>query len=249
MPKQIGNIHFEGTMGDLIFYKSRGVFLVRAKNRVSRERILHDPKFARLRENGSEFGMAVKAGKLLRDTVRPMYKGAGTRRSSARLLQLMMNVIKLDTISKRGERNASVALAAAMAKKMLKGFEFNEEASMGYILQKNFTLEMATGSIVITDLLPERDVRWPEGATHVTLRSGIARTDFGSGENALTYSAAANIAKVAGVSTITLTPAGMPAGSGIKCFLLQAEFFQMVNGVAYVLNNEMFNGMVIAGVE
>ena len=42
-------------------------------------------------------------------------------------------------------------------------------------------------------------------------------------------------------TTITLTPTGVPTGTGTQLYLLLIEFFQEVNGIQYPLRNGAFN--------
>jgi len=70
MAKLKGILKIQGTLDDLTFYKSGKDHLVRTKGGVDKARIANDPAFQRTRENGSEFGMAAKAGKMLRTAVR-----------------------------------------------------------------------------------------------------------------------------------------------------------------------------------
>ena len=66
MAKQKGIIKLEGTIGDITFYKSQDGYLAREKGGIDANRIASDPAFQRTRENGSEFGAAGKAGKMLK---------------------------------------------------------------------------------------------------------------------------------------------------------------------------------------
>jgi hypothetical protein len=56
----------------MTFYKTQDGNLIKRKGGVSKQRIDNDPRFARTRENGEEFGNAAMSGKLVRDTVRSM---------------------------------------------------------------------------------------------------------------------------------------------------------------------------------
>ena len=87
MAKQKGIIKLEGTIGDMTFYKSQDGFLARGKGGVDATRIASDPNFQRTRENGSEFGAAGKAGKLLRTSLRALLQNA----SDNRFIWVLMN--------------------------------------------------------------------------------------------------------------------------------------------------------------
>ncbi|MEP7168807.1 MAG: hypothetical protein ABI855_05505 [Bacteroidota bacterium] len=246
--KQKGMIKLEGTSDDITFYKSKDGYLARAKGGVSKERIKNDPKFARVRENDSEFGLAAKAGKYLRDAVKSLMKNARDFRVSSRLTLLMSKIAKLDTTSVRGQRNVGVAIALPTAMAMLKGFEFNIKSQMGSILFKPFTVNTVTGVIIINNLVPVNDIIVPQGTTHVTLRGAYSNVNFADGVSNTEYTNEVNLPIDGTSTTVTLTPAAVPAGTGTKIYLLQIEFFQEVNAVQYELNNGSFNALVIAEV-
>ena len=65
----------------------------------------------------------------------------------------------------------------------------------------------------------------------------------------ITYSAVTNLPINGSVSTITLTPSGVPSGTGIVFMVLLLEFFQEVNGEQYSLNNGAFNVLNIVEVQ
>ena len=80
MARQRGIIKLTGKIGDLSFYKSQDGYLAREKGGVDATRIKNDPAFARTRENGQEFGMAAKSGKIVRDAFRPLMMRASDGR-------------------------------------------------------------------------------------------------------------------------------------------------------------------------
>src|SRR5690606_14694833 len=107
MARQVGLLKLVGTLGDISFYKSFYGFLARAKTGVDRQTILRDPRFRRTRENASEFGRAAKAGKLLRDAIRPLLKNAKDSMTVQRLTQKMVKVLQADPANKRGKRTVT----------------------------------------------------------------------------------------------------------------------------------------------
>ena len=54
-------------MDDVTAYKRKGSFFLRKKGGISKDRIMSDPKFARVRENNAEFGETGQSVKALRD--------------------------------------------------------------------------------------------------------------------------------------------------------------------------------------
>jgi len=61
MVKNKSVFNIEGTLDDVIFYKSADGFLVRTMRRVSKETIMKDSPFERTRENMAKFGRCAKA--------------------------------------------------------------------------------------------------------------------------------------------------------------------------------------------
>ncbi len=245
MAKLNGILKIEGTLQDMTFYKTQDGHLVKTKSGVSGDRIANDPAFARTRENGSEFGFAASAGKLLRDAVRTMVSTASDNRITARVTQVMTQIKDFDTTSMRGERTVDVGIATAEGKALLKGFNFNDKAILGAILYKPYAVNTSTGVISIADLVPINDIAAPTGATHVSIKGAFTIVDFAAGTSDVGYTNIQNLALDGTSTSVTLTPASVPSGSGIKLFLLQVEFFQEVNAVQYSLNNGAYNGLAI----
>src|SRR5215831_4181203 len=126
MAKQKGIIKLKGTIGDITFYKTQDGHLAREKGGIDADRIKNDPAFQRTRENGSEFGRAGKAGKVMRTALRTMLLNSADGRMVSRLTQQMMKVIQADTTSERGQRNVIDGEAL-----LLNGFEFNINGKLG----------------------------------------------------------------------------------------------------------------------
>ena len=246
--KQHGIIKLKGTYDDVTFFESKDGFLARKKGGVSKERIKSDPQFARVRENDQEFGSAASAGKLLRDTLNALMRNAKDFRVVSRMTQVMSKIQKLDAISARGGRNVGAGIADPTAQALLKGFEFNNRSQMSTVLQKPFSTDVFTGNITITGLEPINDIRIPDGATHVTLRGAYANVNFGSRVSNIEYSNEVNLPLDTARTNVVLAPVSVPAGTGTKLYLLQIEFFQLVNAVQYELNNGGFNALVITEV-
>ena len=110
MARQKGIVKLEGTIGDVSFYKSKDGYLAREKGGVDGERIKNDPAFQRTRENGSEFGRAGKAGKLIRTAFRPLLLKTSDSKVASRLTKQLMIVLQWDEDNPRGERTVSKGL-------------------------------------------------------------------------------------------------------------------------------------------
>ena len=143
MARQKGIIKLKGTIGDITFYKTQDGHLAREKGGIDASRIANDPAFQRTRENGSEFGRAGKAGKLMRTAFRGALLKAADGRMVSRLTQRMIKVIQADSTSDRGMRNVIDGEA-----ELLFGFEFNIHSLSQIIQNLVATLsEIITGQI------------------------------------------------------------------------------------------------------
>lgn len=225
MAKQRGIIKLTGKIGDLSFYKSKDGYLAREKGGVDGDRIKNDPAFARTRENGSEFGLAAKAGKTLRDAFRPLMMRAADNRVTSRLTRLMSSMRKLDTTSDRGKRSVGVAIQDQPAKDMLKGFNFNNRSMLNAILYRPISLDTTTGEIEIEDLIPVNHIAAPANSTHVSFTAAWGNVNFEDGTYDLALSSAANLPLDSTESTVTVAPSGAPSGTGTDVFILLVEFF------------------------
>jgi len=248
MARQNGLLKIKGTIGGMTFYKSQDGDLVREKGGVDGSRIANDPAFVRTRENGEEFGAAGKAGKLLRDGLRPMMLNAADGRVTARVTQTMTDISKLDTTSVRGKRTPAVGLAGVAGKALLKGFNFNTNAVLGAVLYKPYAVNTTTGVITIAALVPINDIAYPAGATHMSISGAYGNINFVTGAVDVKLTNVVNLVINGTSGAVTLTPTAVPTGTGIKVYLLKIEFFQQVNAVQYSLKNGSYNALAIVEV-
>lgn len=244
MPRLKSVLKVEGTLDELTFYKSQDGYMVRTKGGVSKNRMATDPAFARTRENGSEFGNVARSGKHLRRAITGLLASAKDNRVSSRLTQVLSKVKNEDLTSVRGQRNVATGIATPAGKAWLKGFNFNNRAPMDSVLLSNYTLTPASGEIVLTDLNPDQQIAFPEGATHFSLQCGFLNLDFDNPEAFdLQLSPEVNVPITGTANTETLTPAAAAAGTGESYYFLKIAFFQEVNSVQYILNNGAHNAL------
>ncbi|MEO8150592.1 MAG: hypothetical protein ABI723_23375 [Bacteroidia bacterium] len=241
MARQRGNLRIDGTLYDTTFYKMGNHFFSRAKRNVTKEQILNDPKFESTRRNSKEFGTASRAGKLLRDAVMDMYPGAGSSKTAQKVMQLMTALLKLDGANEKGKRNVDNGIKQPASRALVEEFEFNDKCKVSSILRKAYETDTATGKITIDHLVPAKDIKAPESATHFTLKGAYLNIDFDKGIATIEYTNEINLCIDTLVTPIELKPARIPTGAGTKFYLLGIEFFQMVNGVQY----EMSKGLAL----
>jgi hypothetical protein len=249
MAKQKGILKLEGTIGDITFYKRQDGYLARGKGGVDGSRIANDPKFQRTRENGSEFGNAGKAGKVLRNALRALLQNASDNRMVSRLTQKMVEVIQADVTSVRGQRNVIDGEA-----ELLEGFDFNGNAKLSNTWYAPFTpnIDRVAGTLQINvpSYIPTTMVAAPSGTTHYKIVSAGAEVDF-ENETFVVNSKQSAVLAWDGTATAVLNLSNaVTANSTHPLFLvLGIEFFQDVNGVKYPLKNGAYNALTIVKVD
>jgi hypothetical protein len=249
MARQKGIIKLKGTIGDITFYKTQDGHLAREKGGIDASRIANDPAFQRTRENGSEFGRAGKAGKLLRTALRPLLINSADGRMVSRLTQRMVKVIQADQVSERGLRNVIDGEA-----ELLFGFEFNIRGKLGTSLYAPFVaaIDRVSGEITvdIASFVPANMIAAPSGTTHFKIISGGAEVDFEAETFVVATSETAILPWDATPTAVISQTNAVTANSTKPLFLaLGVEFYQEINGQMYPLKNGAFNPLSIAKVD
>ena len=249
MARQKGIIKLKGTIGDITFYKTQDGHLAREKGGIDASRIANDPNFQRTRENGSEFGRAGKAGKLLRTAFRQLLLNSADGRMVSRLTQAMMKVIHADTVSNRGLRNVIDGEA-----ELLFGFEFNIRGKLGTSLFAPYVgaIDRVTGELTVdlVPFVPANMIAAPSGTSHFKIISAGAEVDFeaetfvvSTSESAILPWDATATAAINQVNEVT------PASTKPLFLALGVEFYQEINGQMYPLKNGAFNPLAIVKVD
>ncbi|WP_291123384.1 hypothetical protein [Flavobacterium sp. UBA6046] len=248
MARQKGIIKLKGTIGDITFYKTQDGHLAREKGGIDASRIKSDPAFQRTRENGSEFGRAGKAGKILRTALRTLLLNSADGRMVSRLTQAMVKVIQTDMVSLRGLRNVIDGEA-----ELLSGFEFNIRGKLGTSLFAPFvgTIDRVTGEITVDldSFVPANMIAAPSGTTHFKIISAGAEVDFEAETFVEAHSETA-ILPWDGLPTVAISHTNMvtPASTKPLFLALGVEFYQEVNGQMYALKNGAYNPLALVQV-
>ena len=249
MSRQKGIIKLKGTIGDITFYKTQDGHLAREKGGIDASRIKSDPAFQRTRENGSEFGRAGTAGRILRTALRALLLNSADGRMVSRLTQQMVKVIQADVISVRGLRNVIDGEA-----ELLTGFEFNIRGKLGTSLFAPFVagIDRVSGDITVDldSFIPANMLAAPTGTTHFKIISAGAEINFENetfveahSESAILPWDATATAAINQVNTVT------PASTKPLFLALGVEFYQEVNGQMYPLKNGAYNPLALVKVD
>ena len=248
MARQKGIIKLKGTIGDITFYKTQDGHLAREKGGIDASRIKNDPAFQRTRENGSEFGRAGKAGKILRTSLRALLLNSADGRMVSRLTQAMVKVIQADVTSLRGLRNVIDGEAELLA-----GFEFNIRGKLGTSLFAPFvgTIDRVSGeiSVDLAEFIPANMIAAPSGTTHYKIISAGAEIDFEAETFVEAHSETAILPWDA-VATVAINQVNAVTPNSTKPLFLAlgVEFYQEVNGQMYALKNGAYNPLALVQV-
>lgn len=245
MARQRSIIKLKGTIGGVTFYKSKDGYLAREKGGVDASRIKNDPAFQRTRENGSEFGRAGTAGKVLRNSIRVLLLKASDFRMVSRLTQEMVKVIQMDSTNPRGQRNVIDGEA-----ELLQGFDFNLNGKLGttFFAPSEVTLDRVTGEakVDIEAFTPQIAIAAPGGTTHFKILSAAMEVDF---ENEVFITKTSESALYpwdnVEVAASSLENDLTANSTHPLFFVLGVEFFQDVNGEKYPLKNGAYNALQI----
>ena len=248
MAKQKGIIKLEGTIGDITFYKSQDGHLARGKGGVDGKRIATDPNFQRTRENGSEFGRAGKAGKILRNSMRAVLQNAKDSRMVSRLTKKMVEVLQKDITSTRGQRNVIDGEA-----ELLEGFEYNINAKLNTTLYAPYsaTIDRVAGTLVVNipAFIPSNMIAAPGGCTHFKIVSAAAEIDFENDSFVIDSKSTLMFPWDTTTTAVINLANAVTANSTHPLFLaLGIEFYQDVNGVKYSLKNGSYNALALVKV-
>lgn len=249
MAKQAGIIKLKGTIEDIAFYKTADGHLARAKGGIDRNKLLHDPKFQRTRENNSEFGRAGRGGKLLRNAVRQQMINAKDRRVVSRLMTVLLAIIKTDPISPRGQRtipNGNI--------QKLKGFDFNIEAPLSTAVYLEYAMDFdrvsGEATVNLDAFSPAIGIAAPSGTTHFKLNLGAAAIDFDEEEAVF---AAADTGILPHTQTeVSASEMNVLLKPNLTLPVIQlfgVEFYQEVNGEFYPLKNGAKNALSIVKID
>jgi hypothetical protein len=165
MSKQTSLLTFEGKMGNISFFKSKGQHRARlAGGGLSKERIQKDPKLSRVRENNQEFGAMAMMGKSFRRATSKVKFFQDTE-LSARLIKVF-TVMKKRSVTTRGQRPILLSENRAL----LAGLEFSTSQAFVDVFSAPFTFSHDStrnvATFTVTNLNVRETVLVPPSATH-----------------------------------------------------------------------------------
>ncbi|MDQ0478273.1 hypothetical protein [Chryseobacterium sp. MDT2-18] len=120
-----GILKITGKLDGLSFYKMNGKIIVRTPGGFDGEKIRKDAKYVNVRNNASEFGRCSKFGGKLRGALQPFVKDLNDPILHGRMAKMLHDLVKMDTVSGKGERTVQLGLQHPESTKILSGFVWN----------------------------------------------------------------------------------------------------------------------------
>lgn len=250
MAKVRGFLKLQGSMGDTTFMKQKNGNNWRAQDKlvISPDRFKSDPKFARVRENATEFTRAASGGKLIREAISSLLSKAKDKNLSTRLFSKLMTVIKTDVTSPRGGGNLVDGDI-----NLIKGFSFSAGGSLAKVLDEQVitNIDRVTGhmTINIPVFVPTLDLSAPPGTTHFQFVSAGSELDFES-ESFKTdiQKGAATVYDTNATTAVTLTHS-VTANSTKPLFLvIGIKFYESSGGIMSPLMTARTNVLEVIAV-
>ncbi len=249
MARQKSILKFEGSIGDVSFYKSGGEYLARTKGGVDSDRIKTDPAFARTRENGAEFGVAGKGSKLLRTAFKAPVAAIADNKVASRLTGQMLKVVQSDTTHVRGERTVQDGDLS-----LVQGFEFNVNTGLEDVIKAAYTVAFdrtsGEASVTIDFSNPSLELNQVEGADQAKILVGVAAVDFENSEYEVDVVEAEAIAIASTEAIAIQQTATISANSTRPVFVIVGiEYYQSVNDELYLINSQDGRALALVAVD
>ena len=245
MAYQAGTLRLKGKLGDLSFYYNKQCgYLVRQKGGPSKEQIANGRNFVRIRENNTEFSLAVSIGKLFRRGVKASGGLSGDSNVSQRLTGLLVRIGKTDLSAIRGMRNPKTVFNEPTSRGLLKSFAFYATQPLASIYTSQIHCDTVTGSIVFTGPVSSEFFRVPKAATHVQIKAAVVELDFDN-KSYKVYPAPVYIAALENsMSSAEFACEVDTINTHLRIGVVAIQFLQEKNGELYLLKDEVSLGIV-----
>lgn len=115
MAKQVGPFKFLGKLGEWFGYILNGEYHVRRIGKVDKKVRQEGPQYEETRKNEAEFGIATRCGGLFRQAMMHITQRWTTKHYPPKVIQLMMETLKSDTVHAKGQRSVNFGLKNAEA--------------------------------------------------------------------------------------------------------------------------------------
>lgn len=228
--------------------KLRNGKLVLKRSGAARTKMVkEDPRYAGFRNSSAEFKYVAQSGKLLREALKPiLFPLPDTHQ---RIHSLLQRILKEDYSNKKGCRSIMDGEVG-----LLKGFSFNEHASLELLLRSKFlsVIHPRKGKAVLflPFLDPESDFRWPPNAEAVEIDSMLVSINF---DTEVVETSRATSVKIVrnqkAIPPFQLITEVKEMDISIMLHVVAVRFYYRSGGEYIQSNNREFNPVMIYNVE
>lgn len=241
MAKQKGIIQLSGTLEGVSFYIRKGKPVARkAGGGFNAEAIKNKPSMIRVRENNNEFGHCSKVKKQLRLALLPFLQLHHDSGLHGRMMRMLQEVKNCDQISERGKRTISNGLQTEAGRKLFTGFSFTEPLNVRNTLNCELSYNPSDCTLAV-NRFDISNVKFPESATHLALKSGLMFFDFDNLKYTLNESELLLLNKSDTLTDFILTPKEQTHVTTQLFMFCSVHFYQEINNEMYPLKGD---GMV-----
>lgn len=174
-------IILKGKIDGLSFYETSEGYFVRRPGGASRSKIMHDPNFAKTRENMQEFTEVARSNKLLRKSFGMLYHQYKDRKAYIRFTSKLFDVLKNDVQSSRGSRRVPLGLDTEAGRAVLNGFDFNINAPLSSVFPCGYRLDSDQCLLEFSEIILGKELTYPLGTTDINIRMIASVVDFERG--------------------------------------------------------------------
>ncbi|MGV9002407.1 hypothetical protein [Flavobacterium sp.] len=236
MGKQKGIVALVGTFGELNFYIRKGKPVVRAAGGgFVGEKIKNSAGMARVRENGSEFGMVSSFKKTFKNLLFPFFGTYADSSLHGRLMRLFQDVKVCDVVSARGLRIVGKGLASVEGSNLLRQFAFTEKPISAFM----------TGDLVFNPLdyslsvneFDAKKICFPLSTSVMELQFGVLTFDASHLPSEVFMSAPQFFDAGSSVTNFVMHPMVVPTGTSLKIGVVGLRFYEELNGQRYLMRS------------
>lgn len=247
MARQKGIVQLEGTLGGINFYIRKGKAVARkAGGGFNGKNIKTSPSMVRVRENNTEFGHCSKVKKCLKIALHPFLHSYKEGTLHGRMMQLLQQIKICDVLSERGKRTVGNGMATSMGKLLFQEFMFTPKRSVSKTLLGTGTFDQDTFSYTMRDF-DVKKVRFAAASTHFEVCLGVLFFDFSTLTSKLFMSAPLLIGREYTADHFSLNPIAISGAEGFRFAFVGLKFYQEVNGIMYLLQEESAVGLEVVG--
>lgn len=211
---------------DMVTYRLYDDNILRKKSGFTSKGMKKDPKYARSRENASEFGNVSRLCKNIRIGIKEVLPKRNNLEVCNGLTTVMRRVMCCDEIADSDERGLKNGFESAAGRALFTGYDFNPSGVFRAVFKGNSCFDIVSRTLVFDPFEVDEAFVFPEGANCVGLRMGALRFDFGSSECIFVLSDWSMYSLDSSVAEGTqLGIEDFPDGEGVLFYLLDLSFF------------------------